>query len=102
MAAALPPIGEVGTGLAEAEPLLKEGVGQYLLSDSPKQLDAVKSARCALLCDWVDNQGGVWELSWGGGGGGGERRLMFTIEPAPFCKFLDVGDARCHLIKSIK
>ena len=91
MAAALPPIGEVGTGLAEAEPLLKEGVGQYLLSDSPKQLDAVKSARCALLCDRVANNEGVRVLMWVGGGGGAAIVFLLPILLHPFVHLLVVG-----------
>lgn len=62
MAATLPPLRQVWRWLAELEALREQGVGEDLLSDAAEQLDAVQSARGALLCDGVDDQGRVWEF----------------------------------------
>lgn len=62
MAAALPPLREVRGGLAELEALREQRVGEDLFPDAPQQLDAVQGAGGALLCDRVDDQGGVWEF----------------------------------------
>lgn len=62
VSATLPPLREVRGGLAELEALGEQRMGEDLLSDAAEQLDAIQSARSALLCDGVDDQGWVWKF----------------------------------------